>query len=321
MCSTCADTKGSEKTFSWLALGGFGFLWASTLTKLLLQSKSEQGSLHYSVCFVAFHILSISLLNTFLAVEFDWGGTCVSSVGATTQLLMWPEWISTVPLLVYLTIAVVDKPLFSAADLAFIGTMFLCLLIGSMMQFSQSSWSGWILFVISTCLYLPMLFLPAFLMHGISESEAGIKDSMARQNFALRSKRRHQLAKWLIFGSAIFPVLYFLSALGYLNSAQSVEALHMFSVIIKGFFTTVVTDVHMDLVVGVEELALAEEKRASKARREFMKSEPLIKKIPLIFFNLYLFLNILSSFRFLAVLFPYLFLLLLFLFYVGPFLS
>lgn len=269
MCTFCA--KVPRMKGSLFALGGVVFLWTSTFLKFILQQKARE-SIHYSVYFVALNVVSMTLLNTSLGVLFDYGGTCVSSLGSITQLLMWPEWVSTVPVLVYLTIVVIDKPSFSSGDIAYMITMFLSLFTSFLIELTQKPFWGWTLLIVACSLYAIMFTLPAFLIHGVAAAaENDITSSIARQSFLLRAARRHQLSIWLVFGSLIFPVVYFLCIYRVLSPAKTIEVHHVFSVIIKGFFTTLITDVHMDLVIGADELALAEEKRAGKARRDFMK--------------------------------------------------
>lgn len=233
--------------------------------------KGHSFSIHASSVFVGLNIMGISAILTFLSVAFNWGGVCTTVLGATTQFSLWSEWLSTVPLLVYFTIAIVDKSELVWEDYAFITSNFLSILFGFLANFAPLLWVCLLLLAFSVLGYCPNFIMPSFLSLAKAETIGALKSSLVQKKYVLHIDKRDELAKWLVVASVGIPVIYFLSMFGLLSVAHTLDLLNLVSVVVKGYFVSTVTDVHMDIIIDAKELALIEEKRASKARRDFMK--------------------------------------------------
>ena len=73
-----------------------------------------------------------------ITASLRYGGICEDMLGVESVCGQWAEWMTSVPLIVYMTIAVEDKKTLVWGDFVVIGSCFLCVFCGFLLNFSQN---------------------------------------------------------------------------------------------------------------------------------------------------------------------------------------
>jgi hypothetical protein len=182
-------------------------------------------------------------------------------------ILSQGEWISCGFLLVFVTVAIVDKPVLTRIDWIFMITFTLCLVFGFFLVIPQSVESAIFVLVLAVVSYGPLLSLSWY-----DSDIRPINDLEGRelQLFAEGYAKRKNLTLWLTAVLPLVPVTYMLALAGNINAAQTIVIFQILSVFTKGLFVALTMDIHMELIENYQKL-VAEEQRADDARRTFMK--------------------------------------------------
>ena len=106
-------------------LGGFILIWLALLIKFIHANELE--TVPY---LISLNIVSMGTIAALLYVVFDWGGgICIDTIGVASPAAVWGDWMACGPLLVFITLTLVDKPELIRMDYSFIGTFFLSLIL------------------------------------------------------------------------------------------------------------------------------------------------------------------------------------------------
>eukprot|EP00596_Hydrurales_sp_CCMP1899_P003636 CAMPEP_0119051700 /NCGR_PEP_ID=MMETSP1177-20130426/73233_1 /TAXON_ID=2985 /ORGANISM="Ochromonas sp, Strain CCMP1899" /LENGTH=828 /DNA_ID=CAMNT_0007031009 /DNA_START=692 /DNA_END=3175 /DNA_ORIENTATION=+ len=204
---------------------------------------------------------------TILALCFEWGGVCIDVLGVASPAAIWGEWIASGPLLIFITVTIIDKPHLTRLDWFFMITFFLCLVAGFLIIIPQSYGLGLFWLAVSCLTYVPVLGLPWYDsdIRPIVELEG-----RALHIFAEGYAKRYNLVMELTIVLPLYTVNYLVALSGTINAAQTIAIYQILSVLTKGLFAASTMDIHMDLLFNAEKLLL-EEQRANDARRAFMK--------------------------------------------------
>jgi signal transduction histidine kinase len=244
-------------------LGGFVLILCVIFMKLL-QLKSESKRIPL---LVAFNIVAMGTIATILALCFEWGGVCFDVLGVASPAAIWGEWIACGPLLIFITVTIVDKPHLTKLDWFFMITFFICLVTGFFIIIPSSYGLGLFWLAMSCVTYLPVLALP---WYDIDIRPTVALEGRALHLFAEGYAKRYNLVMWLTIVLPLYTVNYLFALFGTINAAQTIVIYQILSVLTKGLFAAATMDIHLDLLFNAEKL-LVEEQRANDARRAFMK--------------------------------------------------
>ena len=164
----------------------------------------------------------------------------VASCAAT-----WGEWIACGPLLIYVIVSLDNKCSMSTMDWVMIGSFFLCLLAGFLINFPSSVAMGIFWLFVSCVAFLPSVFLPYY-CHP-SNSQCASISTIALDNQALLQFssvqhtliRRYQLAWILTIMQPLIAVTYLLAYGGLITPAQTIASYQTLSVLTKGYFISI----------------------------------------------------------------------------------
>lgn len=133
---------------------------------------------------------------------------CIDALGMETPNCQWPEWLVAAPLLVYIAIAIEDKPSLTVEDYGIIILMFLCILFGFVMNFFVDLVWGIILFILSSLCMVGNIVL---VMKAV-ENEKNHESSklLAHQWILERMRMKSKLAQLLFWLLPLFVFVYIL---------------------------------------------------------------------------------------------------------------
>ena len=253
----------------WCCLGGFVMIWLSLLMKVLSVTKDQQSPL-----MVALHIVSMGMIATFIPCFVD-AGVCIDVLNVASPAPIWGEWMACGPLLVYITLTIVDKSALNRVDIFITICFWLCLVTGWFIIFPQPYESGMFWFLVSCLTYLPMLYLPFYSANSDStvftdHLHPAKQDTTLSKIFNARFAQRRNLSLWLTVVLPLYTVNYIVALAGGYGPAETNAIYQVLSVLTKGLFAAATMDAHLALMVEAEK-AFLEEKRANEARRAFMK--------------------------------------------------
>lgn len=170
--------------------------------------------------------------------------------------------ITTGPLLVYVTVTIVEKPGLNLIDWLLMVSFFVCLVSAFFMVISQSYVGAMFSLVVSCVTYCPMLYLPWY------TADLAIFDKQVEaqlQVFAESNAQRYNLSVVLNIFLSLFIVVYFVALLNGIGYAETIVGFEILSVITKGLFAATTMDMHLELLFKAETIII-NEKRASEAK-------------------------------------------------------
>ena len=141
-----------------------------------------------------------------------------SPASVMTPAEIFPEWITSVPLLGFMAISVDTKLNFDRDDYAFVLLLFLTVLSGSLMQiFNQSVIVANTLLAIALCLYTYAMSLSLKMIRKaqIVLKPCAVTSNTARKQFQMHiASRKIMLLYSLLILLPFFPLVYFLTYFG-----------------------------------------------------------------------------------------------------------
>eukprot|EP01041_Mallomonas_annulata_P012288 gene12288-25843_t len=257
-------------SINYIVLGGFFLTWIMLLMKIIQMKPGPARVPH----FTAFNIVSIGTIATLLALVWNWGGVCEDALKTFSPAAIWGEWIATGPLLILITVTVVDKPELSRMDWMLMTTFFLCLVFAFFIIAEQSYAWGVFWLTMSVLTYLPLLYLPFYVTRkpvrpdGSEEYTAAPVDDLEDIALGHLYMKRYNLAVWLTIILPLYTLNYILAWAGVIDAAVTIVVYQLLSVLTKGLFAALCMDAHVDVLTDAER---AVERRANVARRAFLK--------------------------------------------------
>eukprot|EP01041_Mallomonas_annulata_P000687 gene687-1316_t len=261
---------------NYVVLGAFLLTWIMLLMKIF---QMKPGPTRVPLL-TAFHIVSIGTIATILALVWNWGGVCIDALGVASPAAIWGEWIATAPLLVLITVTIVDKPELSKTDWFLMITFSFCLVFAWLIIVNESYGWGVFWFLVSASMYLPMLYLPFYLTRNSFISPEGLNNEYTsapidEDNAALEDitdaylyMKRYYLAMLLTIILPMYTFSYILAWAGVIDGASIIAIYQVLSGTTKGLFAALCMDAHIDALMEAER---AVERRANVARRAFLK--------------------------------------------------
>ena len=232
------------------ALGGFAILFLALSIKIYAM---EEGSKARYVLFTAINIVAMSMTANYLSVAFEWGGFCVDALGVPSPAAIWGEWIAGGPLLIFITVTIVDKPTLTSVDWVMLVAFWLCIVTGFFIIIPQSVVVGRFWLFMSWLAYAPTFYLPFYKM-GAPLANGNTAQPLEMFELQVMSERyatQRDLSICLSLMLPTFPIFYGLCCYGYLTPLQVVSLYHIFSAATKGLFAVVAMDMHVDLLTKV----------------------------------------------------------------------
>ena len=275
--------KVKEPFASWTSYyyfgGGFSFMIsiAQQANKVLiccLQSRKcgrDDKSIYY---FAAITIAAIAGLSSFLTFSRNYGGICRDVLGVETGAAQWSEWITCVPLMVYVAIAVDHKPYLSWTDCGIIGGIFVAISCGVVMNFDLISYNyGIFLFIFGTCASIGSNIAILYLKDEGSRNEYlffGGNVVEKSDDEIVASIKKAALTRLMFFIFPSFPFVYLLRYYGAIDRDQLYVAFLLLSVIAKLLFVSALVE---EQVTAMNEMKarILTAATANESRRTFLR--------------------------------------------------
>ena len=172
------------------------------------------------------------------------------------------------PLLIFFTIAMVDKEKLDTIDCTMIVTFFLTIIFGFISIIPQPTFLGIFWFLLASLSFLPTLYLP---WHVSRQEEVEVDVESGVTHRSIRREQRYHFALWMTIAFPLFPVVYLLAAFKAIGPGVTVGLYQLLSLVLKGFLLVVIMDEFSNALSEVRQ-TLSKEQLANQLRRTFLKN-------------------------------------------------
>jgi hypothetical protein len=188
----------------------------------------------------------------------------------------WAEWLCSVPLLLYMSVAIEDKPALTLKDIVVIGSVVLTVACGFFMNTPGLSPSGAIVLFIAGCFFLGLcMFLGVITQkreERVFDDEDYAKETLARDTqFLAQSAKKRALSRLVILLMPLFPLVNILQYTHVFDRDEGFIAYELLGVVAKLLFLSTMSDAHISLSQTVSILRLSAEEAANATRRTFLR--------------------------------------------------
>ena len=259
--------------------GGFSFATsiAQQTNKVLICSLQrrrcgrDDKSVYY---FAAIVIAAIAGSSSFMTFSRNYGGICMDVLGVETSAAQWSEWVTCVPLMVYVAIAVDHKPCLSWMDCGIVGGVFLAMSCGVVLNFDLVSRGfGIFLFIFGTCASIgsnvAILYIKSegnrgeYLFFGGNIMEKSDDEIVA-------SIKKVALTKLMFILFPAFPLAYLLRLYGAIDRDQLYVAFLLLSVTAKLLFVSSLVEEQVTAIDQMQARTMTVA-TANESRRTFLR--------------------------------------------------
>ena len=193
------------------------------------------------------------------------------SCRVATPAMMWAEWLSNSPTIVFLTIALTGKKNLNRVEYTVIATFFACCVFGFLPIIPQPQFLAYIWISMSALTCIPLLALPWYLSLEGKEFVGDIEQGQSKPlSTGRRKKQQLFLAYWMTVVCPLFPLNYFLAAAKVIGPGESVGVFLLLTLVLKAFFAASLADAHAHALMDAEH-ELERERQANESRRAFLK--------------------------------------------------
>ena len=140
------------------SLGGFCMIFVVLCLKMVQVGPTKSRI----PLLVALQIVLMGLVANVLLAFWDWGGVCIDVLNVASPGIVWGEWFAGGPLLVFITVTLVDKPYLTRIDWFMMISFFVCLVCGFLIIIPTDKSVGQFFLAMSCLTYLPLLYLPFY---------------------------------------------------------------------------------------------------------------------------------------------------------------
>ena len=260
--------------FYYSAATSFAVSAAQQIVKIfecrLQEGKHRSSEAIYCAVLTVNLIAGSSFLITFLN---EFGGICTDVFGVPSTTPQWAEWIVTVPLMVYMTLALEEKEALTLRDKVILAVFVCAIGFGFLLNFkSMGVPMGIVLFVLGCCSITVNFWLDRVYGSKLFD-EMGAELTGKGADYALmaRLSKQRTLSRLFLTVFPFFPATHLAGQIQLLSREQVFIAYGLCSLIAKLLFAGSVSDAHVGLITGIQTLKLSTEKAMNTTRREFLR--------------------------------------------------
>jgi hypothetical protein len=171
-------------------------------------------------------------IATFLFLFFNWGGICIDGLNVASPASIWGEWIACGPLLILITITIVEKQDLTRMDWFLMITFMVSLIAGFLIIIPKSYGVSVFWLVVSCVTYLPVCYLPWHTVKFQGTDPDGDKQRL--RAYATSNAQRFNLSVLLVVIFPLYIVVYFAAFFAEIGYAETIVAYQVLSVLTKG---------------------------------------------------------------------------------------
>lgn len=271
-----SDNELSANTYYFYNGGGTSFV-VSTVLQLIkfLECMTQTGDPSAMGIYCAVFTVNLIAASSFiLTVTLNWGGVCKDVLGVESTAAQWAEWLVTVPLMVYMTLAIDDKPSLTGEDLIIILVFVIAITFGFLLNLGSLPQAlGYALFVLGCCSISVTVILDRLYSKKVNMALFyGIKSFTKSESVTLaRASKGKTLSRLFLCIFPLFPITHLLAQLGVLDREKTLISYAICSLTAKLLFASAVADTHINFIGDVDKLLALYKITANKSSFFYLK--------------------------------------------------
>eukprot|EP01041_Mallomonas_annulata_P006217 gene6217-12595_t len=237
------------------------------------KSLTKKGST-ISAYGATFTVSIIAGSSSLLSAVWDWGGVCEDAFGVRSRASRAGEWISCVPLLLYIVISIDNKDRLFPKDIAILSSITVAMIFTFLLQFPISIEVS--IVFLSLGLFFALISAILFISKE-SSTRNNLNDIQDEVYILLNEDNDYnggqnlvklRLARVLALTFPLFPIVYFLSMTKVIDHDITELLFIISNVIAKSVFASVAMDVHIEVL---HHALVVQQQRADVARQTFLR--------------------------------------------------
>jgi hypothetical protein len=290
VCNKARLFNTSTSSFLLMTTGASVGHFVLQVFRVLAKLGSDDVVHHGSAVWMALLITGIQALTQYLNFHFrDMKLVCEDYFGVQTPAFLWVEWLSTVPVMFYLTsIMDVNKLALTSYDKGIVASAAVGLVSLYALNFTSNH-----ALAVALLTFANVVFVYAQCsLHGGSyfEHQRAVADAATKANdagdaltdLAIRVKQRRLVcAAFMNYFFTTFPLVYFLKTIDFIDHDTMFVLFAVLNFLAKGIFAMLVTEAHSQLLDPRTYLLFTEKAKADEARRAFIKYVSDEVRVPL----------------------------------------
>lgn len=217
--------------------------------------------------------ITVSLIagsSSLLTYSNSHGGICRDVLGIDSSAAQWSEWLTSVPLMAYIAVAVEDKISLTKSDCMVIFGLFLAVAFGASMNFKIENYAAGVFLFLCGCVTLIGSFIIIRNLERGEGSDRGVHSSRMRDDDIMAATKKASLSRLINVVFPTFPILYLVGYFGRLDRDELYVGFVLLSVLAKLLFVSALID---EQVMVTEKIKMRNEADdlVNDTRRSFLR--------------------------------------------------
>ena len=290
ICAKATLFNANTSSFVLMTIGASVGHFLLQVFRVIAKFGTDEVVNHGSAVWMVLLITGIQALTQYLGYHFrDMNLVCEDYFGVRTSVFLWVEWLSTVPVMFYLTsIMDVNKLALTAYDKGVVASATVGLACLCALNFTDDNTVAVALIGTANVVFVFAqwsLHGGAYLEYERAVADAATKTSNEEDELvglSLRVKQRKLVcAAFMNYFFTMFPVAYFLKTIDVIDQDTMFILFGVLNFLAKGIFAMLVTEAHAQLLDPRTYLLFTEKAKADAARRAFIKYVSEEVRVPL----------------------------------------
>ena len=268
------DAQLSTRTYYFYSGGGSSFV-ISAVNQMIKIFECRTHSRDHNSEGIYFAVLTVNLIaasSFILTFALNWGGICKDVLGVESTTAQWAEWLVTVPLMVYMTLAMEDKPALFWEDIVIIIVFILAIAFGFFLNFNEMPIAlGYILFMLGCCSISVTTILDYLSVKSFEKALSSQNQLLNSTRIIARASKRRTLTRLFTVIFPLFPLTHILAQTKVIDREGTFVAYAICSLIAKLLFASSVSDTHINVIEGINKITLSSGMADNKIKRKFLE--------------------------------------------------
>ena len=151
--------------------------------------------------------------------------------------MLWGEWLSSAPTLVFLTVTLTGKNDLNKIDKSIMFSFLICIVFGFLPTIPQPQYLGYVWVAMAAISCLPVLLVPWYVLSQERQPASYIEEGGANEMLCSKNGNgQFYLALWLSASCPLFPLNYLLAATKVIGPGDSAGIFLLLTLLMKAFF-------------------------------------------------------------------------------------
>lgn len=201
------------------------------------ENKKDLQGVHFSILTMS----SIAGSSFFLTFALNWGGTLTDVLGVHSSGAQWAEWLVTVPMMVFMALAIENKPRLTKDDIIILLVFATAICFAFLLNVEGMPIElGWAMFILGCCSLTAKIV--------VDKVNKVSPDLHSNYGHVFANSKKNVCFRLFIFIFPLYPLTHILAQSKVLDKDNTIIAYGIISVIAKLLFAGYLSKVHVEVV-------------------------------------------------------------------------